>query len=94
MFARPADGTVTVWFEGRQLTAREHDSVAATLLAHGIGTTRTTAKSGAPRGPYCMMGACFECLGEVDGRTGVQLCLTPVRQGMRIARQSGAIAPL
>jgi hypothetical protein len=60
------------------------------LLAAGILTTRTTAVSGAPRGPYCMMGACFDCLAVVDGVAGVQTCLTPVRDGMRIERQDGA----
>ena len=38
------------------------------------------------------MGACFDCLAVVDGVAGVQTCLTPVRDGMRIERQDGARA--
>ena len=33
--------------------------------------------------------AYFDCLAEVDGIASVQTCLTPVRDGMRIARQIG-----
>ena len=90
MLIRPGAGNLTIYFEGRALTARDDDSIAAALLANNIVVTRTTALSGATRGPYCMMGACFECVAKVDGRTGVQTCMTPVRDGMRIERQDGA----
>ena len=90
MLIRPGAGNLTIYFEGRALTARHGDSIAAALLANDIVVTRTTALSAATRGPYCMMGACFECLATVDGRTGVQTCMTSVRDGMRIERQDGA----
>src|SRR5580658_6139800 len=90
MFARPNRTTLTIYLDGAPLSARADDSVAAALLSHGIHTTRHTPISGAPRGPYCMMGACFECLAVVDGKPGVQTCLTPVHDGMRIERQDGA----
>ena len=92
MFTRPESGAVVFLFEGREIHAREGDSVAAALLAAGVFATRTTPVGGAPRGPYCMMGACFDCLAEVDGVGGVQTCLVPVRAGMRVARQEGARA--
>lgn len=81
---------VTIWWDDTRIQARPGDSVAVALLAAGVNTTRTTAISGAPRGPYCMMGACFECLAEVDGVAGVQTCMTEVRDGMRVRRQDGA----
>jgi hypothetical protein len=90
MFIRPGAGNLTIYFEGCALMARGGDSIAAALLANNIVITRTTAVSAAPRGPYCMMGACFECLAKVDGQTGVQTCMAPVRDGMRIERQDGA----
>ena len=37
-----------------------------------------------------MMGACFECLVDVDGRPAVQACMTEVRDGMVVRRQMGA----
>jgi D-hydroxyproline dehydrogenase subunit gamma len=90
MLSRPAGGDLTIWFDDAPIQARTGDSIAVALLAARITTTRMTPVSGASRGPYCMMGACFECLAEVDGRANVQTCMTPVRDGMRVLRQDGA----
>jgi predicted molibdopterin-dependent oxidoreductase YjgC len=86
----PETGALSVYFDGRAITARAGDSVAAALLAGGVTVTRQTPVTGAARGPYCMMGACFDCLAVVDGRPSVQTCMTQVRDGMRIERQDGA----
>jgi predicted molibdopterin-dependent oxidoreductase YjgC len=69
--------------------AREGESVAAALLGAGLVRCRTTAVSGAPRGPYCMMGVCFECLVTIDGTANVQGCMTRVRDGMHVETQTG-----
>lgn len=90
MFARAGAGELTIWFDDHPVPARAGESAATALLAAGITATRATALSGALRGPFCMMGACFECLAEVDGRANVQICMTPVRDGMRVRRQDGA----
>jgi hypothetical protein len=90
MLTRPDNGDLTLFVDDIPIGAREGDLIAVALLAAGFRTTRTTAVSGEQRGPYCMMGACFECLAVVDGVAGVQTCLTPVRDGMRIERQDGA----
>jgi predicted molibdopterin-dependent oxidoreductase YjgC len=37
-----------------------------------------------------MMGACFECLVEIDGVPSRQSCMVTVRDGMRIRSQEGA----
>lgn len=87
MLVRTGATDLTIWFDGAAIPARTGDSIAVALLAAGITTTRTTPVSGAPRGPYCMMGACFECLAVVDGRPNTQTCMTAVRNGMRIERQ-------
>lgn len=92
MLTRRGPTDLTIWFEGRPIPARTGDSVAVALLAAGIPTTRSTAVSGAPRGPYCLMGACFECLAVVDGRPGVQTCMTQVRDRMQVRHQDGAKA--
>jgi sarcosine oxidase subunit alpha len=41
--------------------------------------------SGAPRGPLCGMGQCFECRVTVDGRE-VLACLTPATEGLEVGR--------
>jgi predicted molibdopterin-dependent oxidoreductase YjgC len=78
--------------DGKPFSARSGDSVAAALLAAGVETCRTTPVSGAPRGPYCMMGVCFECLVTIDGVGNRQGCLIPLSEGMRIETQHGARA--
>jgi hypothetical protein len=87
---RQAPSDLTIWFGDRVVAARAGDSVAVALLAAGIAATRTTPVTGAPRGPFCMMGACFECLAVVDGRANVQTCMISVRDGMRVEQQHTA----
>jgi predicted molibdopterin-dependent oxidoreductase YjgC len=87
--ADPAAG-VRITIDGEPFVARAGDSVAATLLAAGRSAFRTTPVTGAPRGPFCMMGACFDCLVVIDGRANQQSCLIQVADGMRVERQRGA----
>ena len=68
-------------FNGDTVTAKFGDSIAAALLAAGHRVFRETPTSAAPRGPFCMMGSCFECLVVVNGET-VQACQTAVRCGL------------
>ena len=76
-------------FDGRALSGRKGDTVAAALLAAGVAICRTTPVSGAPRGHYCLMGVCFECLVTIDGVGSRQGCLVPVADGMRVEIQKG-----
>lgn len=92
MFRRSRPDTrarVTLTIEGRRTEARDGDTVAAALLEASFIDCRTTPVSGAPRGPYCMMGVCFDCLVTIDGAGNRQACLTPVREGMVVERQDG-----
>ena len=91
MFRRTDPTTdCTILWEGRELPARAGESLATALLAAGVQVFRETPVTGAPRGPLCMMGACFDCLVEVDGVQNVQACMTIVRPGLRAAMQHGA----
>lgn len=74
---------VTIDVDGGPVAAYPGESVAVALLAVGRRAFRTTAL-GEPRGPFCNMGVCFECVVEVDGEVGVRACMTPVREGMRV----------
>ncbi len=91
MFARPHSDTplLTITVDGEPVSAHEGDSVAAALLAAGLHATRTTPVSQSKRGPYCMMGACFDCLMIIDGVPSRQSCMVMVRDGMRVERQHG-----
>ena len=80
---------LTIYVNGAATPARHGDTVAASMLASGHVACRTTAVSGAPRGPYCLMGVCFDCLVTIDGSGNRQACMTTVRDGMRIETQHG-----
>ena len=77
-------GRVTLLVDGQRLEAEATANLAAALLAAGQRRLRTTARTGEPRGVFCGMGVCFDCLVTVDGRPGVRACLTRVRDGMRV----------
>ena len=91
MFKRLAEAgaSIAITVDGKRVTARAGDTVAAALIAAGIAHCRTTPVSGAPRAPYCLMGVCFECLVTVDGVGSRQGCLVPVRDGMEVETQVG-----
>jgi predicted molibdopterin-dependent oxidoreductase YjgC len=77
-----AAGPVTVTFGGRTLEARDGQSVAAALTAAGVRSWRTTRRGARPRGLFCGIGTCFDCLLTIDGRPAQRACLVPVRDGM------------
>jgi predicted molibdopterin-dependent oxidoreductase YjgC len=79
---------VTIELEGRPVTAYLGETVATVLLAEGHHAMRTTVQ-GAPRGIFCGMGVCFDCLVVVDGQPNTRACMTFVEAGMRVSRQAG-----
>ncbi len=92
MFKRLSElngNTVTVNIEGEDVQVAVGETVAVAVLVHNLGYTRTTAISGVPRAPLCMMGVCFECLMEIDGLPNRQACQVQVAEGMKIRRQQG-----
>ena len=77
----PLQGAV-IEVDDRTIDAEPGLSVASALLRAGIRRLRTSP-TGLPRGAFCMMGVCQECLVEVDG-VQRQACLVAVEPGMRI----------
>ncbi len=74
---------VTIVVDGEPVRAFEGETVAAALLAHGKRVLRVSSRFGEPRGFYCGMGVCFECVMTIDGRPGVGTGQTPRRGGVR-----------
>lgn len=70
--------------DGADLPARPDQTVAAALIAADIVSWRRTRRYGRPRGLFCGIGACFDCLVRIDAEPSVRACLTPVRHGMII----------
>ena len=90
MFLRTEPTDCTITWEGRDIPARAGESLAVALLAAGVTAFRQHPVTGADRGPLCLMGACFDCLVELDGQQNVQACMAPVRPGMVAGMQRGA----
>lgn len=77
------NASVRFTFDGREIRALEGETIAASLGAEQVTAVRQ-ARSGAPRGPFCGMGVCFDCLVTVNGRPSQRACLTKVEAGMDV----------
>ena len=80
---------LTFYYNSRPVSGREGDTIAAALTDNGIRIFRTTAKHGQPRGLYCAIGQCTDCVMVVDGQPNVRTCVTLVKENMRVETQHG-----
>lgn len=81
--------SVEFTFDGRPLTAQPGQTVGAALLAEGIRSWRTTRFGGRPRGLFCGIGVCFDCLVTVNGEPNVRACLAVLAPGDVVRTQVG-----
>ena len=82
--ASTGDKTIILTVEGKEITAFESDTVAAAMLAAGFTYMRITPVKEKQRGPYCMMGICFDCMVEINGVPDQRACQILVQPGMRV----------
>ncbi|MYV92703.1 (2Fe-2S)-binding protein [Streptomyces sp. SID1034] len=86
--ARPGPAfEITV--DGRAVSALPGQTVAAALWAAGVLTWRTTRGGGSPRGVFCGIGQCFDCLVTVNGVANRRACLVSVGPGDEVRTQEG-----
>ena len=85
----PGAPAFTIQFDDQRLAAAPGQTVAAVLWAAGIRSWRTTRHTGAPRGLFCGIGVCFDCLVTIDGKPNRRACLVPARPGMVVTTQLG-----
>ncbi|MGO4454814.1 (2Fe-2S)-binding protein [Arthrobacter sp. RAF14] len=78
------DDPVRFTFDGRDLTAGPGQTVGAALVTNGVTAWRGTRKEGRPRGLFCGIGVCFDCLVTVDGVSNQRACLVELRDGMEV----------
>ncbi|MET9074683.1 (2Fe-2S)-binding protein [Streptomyces sp. NPDC004232] len=86
--ARPGE-PFTVTLDGRPVAALPGQTVAAALWAAGVTAWRSTRGAGRPRGVFCGIGVCFDCLVTVNGRANQRACLVPAHPGGVIRTQEG-----
>jgi predicted molibdopterin-dependent oxidoreductase YjgC len=78
---------VEIEVDGKKILAREGEPIAAAIIASGRNALRFTDKRHEPRGVFCGIGRCTDCVMIVDGQPNVRTCVTTVRAGMKIQRQ-------
>jgi len=83
---------LTLVVDGQTVSAFEGETIAAVLLGMGVRTFRHSQKQGAPRGIFCGMGVCHDCLVTVDGIANVRACVTTVHPHMVIETR-GTVQP-
>jgi hypothetical protein len=79
----------TFLFDGTEVAFLPGQSVGAALTAAGVRVFRTTRVSGRPRGLFCGIGICFDCLVVAEGRPNQRACLLPAGTGMVVTTQQG-----
>lgn len=84
---RPAAVTITV--DGQIVTAYPGESLAVALLAADLTALRHSPRTKQPRGAFCFMGVCQECLVLVNARR-MLACQTPVRAGLNVELLGGS----
>lgn len=83
---------VTFTCDGREVTGIEGEPIAAALYAAGLKTHRYTKKHHEPRGIFCAIGRCTDCVMVVDGKPNIRTCVTPLKAGMKVQTQDGVAA--
>lgn len=80
---------ITLTVDGLPVPAYEGESIHAALTAAGIRVLSRSPKTGRPKGVFCGMGICYECLVYIDG-TLQRACMTRAADGMEIQTGEGA----
>ena len=75
---------ITLMVDGHTVFAYEGETVHAALTAAGIRTLRISSKTGKPRGVFCGMGICYECMVTIYHIPDQRACMTLVQDQMEI----------
>ena len=76
-------------YDGKEIEGYEGEPIAAALKAAGVRVHRYTQKEHKPRGIFCAIGRCTDCVMVVDGVPNVRTCITPLKEGMTVRTQYG-----
>jgi predicted molibdopterin-dependent oxidoreductase YjgC len=85
----PPNKRVEFTFDGQKVSAITGQTLAGALLEQGFRTLRKTRVESSPRGVFCGIGICFDCLVVIDDVPNQRACLTEVRDGLRVETQDG-----
>ena len=85
----PERKEVFIIVNGKKIKAYEGEMIASALMAAGIKTFRYSLKNHEPRGIFCAIGRCTDCVMEVNSHPNVRTCVTLIEDGMIINTQEG-----
>ena len=80
---------ITFTFDGKEMKGLEGEPIAMALKANGVSIHRYTKKEHKPRGIFCAIGRCTDCVMVVDGKPNVRTCVTALTEGMKVQTQDG-----
>ncbi len=79
---------VSFYFEGNLVYGKDGDTILSALHALGIKDLSVSVKHKRPRGLYCAIGNCASCNMIVNDLPNVRTCITPLKPGMHVKRQT------
>ena len=86
-FSKTGCKKVHITVNGKKIEAYEGEPIAAAIVASGIKVFRKTPKLIRPRGIFCAIGRCSDCVMSVNSMPSVRTCVTPVEDGMIVESQ-------
>jgi len=76
-------------FDGQPMEGFEGEPIAIALRSSGVLIHRYTSRQNEPRGMFCAIGRCTDCIMVVDGRPNIRTCVEPLKEGMKVETQHG-----
>jgi len=84
---QPKGRLVKFTLDGKEMEGCEGEPIAAALRAAGVMKHRYTKKQHKPRGIFCAIGRCTDCVMIVNGKPNIRTCVTPLEEGMQVQTQ-------
>ena len=90
----PEKKIVKFTYDGKELEGYEGEPISTALKVAGVMAHRYTAKTHEPRGVFCAIGRCTDCVMIVNGKPNIRTCITPLEEGMVVQTQYGVNAKM
>jgi hypothetical protein len=76
-------------YDGQSMEGFEGEPIAIALRSNGVLIHRYTSRRNEPRGMFCAIGRCTDCIMVVNGQPNVRTCVEPLKPGMVVETQKG-----
>lgn len=75
---------ITISIDSTLVTVEIGTTVAGAMISQGVTAWRSTRNNERPRGLFCGIGACFDCLVTIDSVPNQRACMVRVCEGQQI----------